>query len=226
MTFKYNYWEIGLEKMGAVTMLEWINDNNGALMVLLTGVYVIATVVICAFNRRSIEAAHEDSLAAEARMQEQIRARIVPRLTVLEGDILCLGFYNIGLTHAVDVVISVSDDWIEALAATEKLPKTAESLRRVKNQKSYFVPGEERLYPLCVPADGTSDMEKLQSVPAVIEVVYSSNGITYSDEFVLPLMGAEWLVETSDYVRLEKKKIKAIEGLTKQVKGLAKGVSE
>ena len=38
------------------TVMQWLNDNNGALMVLITLVYVIATIFISCSNRKSAEA--------------------------------------------------------------------------------------------------------------------------------------------------------------------------
>ena len=37
-------------------MIHWCNDNQGFLMVLLTGIYVIATIVICIYNQKAIDA--------------------------------------------------------------------------------------------------------------------------------------------------------------------------
>lgn len=38
------------------TIMQWLNENNGALMVLITLVYVIATIFISRSNRKSAEA--------------------------------------------------------------------------------------------------------------------------------------------------------------------------
>ena len=37
-------------------MIQWCNYNQGFLMVLLTGIYVIATIVICVYNQKAINA--------------------------------------------------------------------------------------------------------------------------------------------------------------------------
>lgn len=35
-------------------MIQWCNSNQGFLMVILTGIYVIATVIICIYNHKAI----------------------------------------------------------------------------------------------------------------------------------------------------------------------------
>jgi len=50
--------------------IEWINENNGFLMVIITLVYVIATVLICIFNAKSAKASR-DQITASQKQQDQ-----------------------------------------------------------------------------------------------------------------------------------------------------------
>lgn len=47
-------------------MIDWCNNNQGFLMVVLTFVYVIATIIICYFNYKAI---HEQKKATKAQNQ-------------------------------------------------------------------------------------------------------------------------------------------------------------
>lgn len=50
--------------------IAWINENNGFLMVIITFVYVIATVFICIFNAKSARASR-DQITASQKQQVQ-----------------------------------------------------------------------------------------------------------------------------------------------------------
>ena len=47
--------------------IEWLNENNGFIMALLTLVYVIATIFICIFNYKSAKATKEQTKEAICR---------------------------------------------------------------------------------------------------------------------------------------------------------------
>ncbi len=51
-------------------MIEWINDNNGFVMAVITIIYVVATIIICVFNGRSAKASREQ-ITASQRQQMQ-----------------------------------------------------------------------------------------------------------------------------------------------------------
>ena len=53
-----------------MTVLKWLNDNNGALMVIITIVYVIATVFISLSNKKSADASQRQ-IETSQRQQEQ-----------------------------------------------------------------------------------------------------------------------------------------------------------
>lgn len=53
-----------------MTIWEWINLNDGVIMVLITFVYVVATIFICVFNGRSASAAQKQ-IEESNKQQEQ-----------------------------------------------------------------------------------------------------------------------------------------------------------
>lgn len=50
--------------------IDWLNSNEGALMVIVTFIYVIATIAICYFNSKSAKAA-QDQITASITQQKQ-----------------------------------------------------------------------------------------------------------------------------------------------------------
>ena len=47
--------------MEVIEIIQWLNENNGFAMALLTLVYVIATILICIFNYKSAKSAKEQT---------------------------------------------------------------------------------------------------------------------------------------------------------------------
>lgn len=52
-------------------MINWLNQNQGFVMGILTFVYVLATIVICLFNGKTVRANNK-----------QIQKQVIPRLTI------------------------------------------------------------------------------------------------------------------------------------------------
>ncbi len=53
-------------------IMQWLNDNNGALMVLITLVYVIATICISRSNRKSAEASREQIEESQKQQKQNV----------------------------------------------------------------------------------------------------------------------------------------------------------
>lgn len=58
------------------TILCWLNNNNGALMVVITLVYVIATINISRSNRKSAEASHKQIAAAQKQQELNVALQL------------------------------------------------------------------------------------------------------------------------------------------------------
>ena len=54
----------------------WLNNNNGALMVLITLVYVIATISISHSNRKSAEASREQILSSQKQQEQNVGVQL------------------------------------------------------------------------------------------------------------------------------------------------------
>ncbi len=51
-------------------MIEWINDNSGFVMAIITFIYVVATIWICIFNGKSAKASREQIFAAQKQQMQ------------------------------------------------------------------------------------------------------------------------------------------------------------
>lgn len=63
-------------------IIEFLNSNNGALMVIITIVYVVATVLICIFNYKSSKAANKQLEESKRQFSETVRLNHLPVLTI------------------------------------------------------------------------------------------------------------------------------------------------
>ncbi len=55
-----------------ICIMQWLNDNNGALMVLITLVYVIATICISRSNRSSAEASRKQIEESQKQQNQNV----------------------------------------------------------------------------------------------------------------------------------------------------------
>lgn len=203
-------------------LITWFNTNNGFAMVVLTFVYVVATALICYFNYKSAKATNDQTHESYKQFIENSRAHVVPKIIELEGEMLCLSFQNIGKDIATDVVIKVNESWLKKLKNTATFPETANKLRTIKKKKLFLTVEQQLCYGLCIPGNGYDDFKVLGETILKVDISYKTLGNFYEDHYEMPLDGYNFLVNSSDYVRLTKKQIQEMKNTNKELKKLNK----
>ena len=203
-------------------LITWFNTNNGFAMVVLTFVYVVATALICYFNYKSAKATNDQTHESYKQFIENSRAHVVPKIIELEGEMLCLSFQNIGKDIATDVVIKVNESWLKKLKNTATFPETANKLRKKKKKKLFLTVEQQLCYGLCIPGNGYDDFKVLGETILKVDISYKTLGNFYEDHYEMPLDGYNFLVNSSDYVRLTKKQIQEMKNTNKELKKLNK----
>lgn len=61
-------------------IIAFLNQNNGAIMVIITAIYVIATILICVYNRKSAEASKKQISESQHQFKENQRLQVMPYL--------------------------------------------------------------------------------------------------------------------------------------------------
>lgn len=201
-------------------IIKWLNENNGCLMVILTLVYVVATILICLFNYRAAETSKEQTREVYRQFIENTRAHIIPKFKEIEGQIICLVFENIGKDIATDVVIDINEEWLKKLGQTKAFPENANNLRNLKDGKLFFTINQTMYYGLWVPGDGSNDFEILGEKELLISIKYKSLGKEYKEDFAIALKNYNYMVNPSDYVRLTKKQNDKIDSINESLKKL------
>jgi hypothetical protein len=156
-------------------MIAWLNTNQGFVMALLTFVYVVATIVICAFNAKSAKAAREQTKEIKRQFDEENRPYITVELILEKRLFYFLKFSNHGRKIANNVKIELDQDFIDSL--TEPSAKA-----RLENQKGrYCIIGIGQSYMLPI---GTYRIRyNADILPATGYIVFSDGEKQYDPQY-------------------------------------------
>lgn len=119
-------------------MTDWI-------MVIITAIYVIATIVICYFNGKSAKAAktQTDEMIRQYKMSN--RPNVTIHFDIIRSGLLCFVVHNEGNLPAHDVNIKINQTFIDGMndsADKERIKRFGESkLYLASNQKIYILLG-------------------------------------------------------------------------------------
>ena len=144
------------------------------LMVIITAVYVVATIIICIFNGRSAKAAKEQTETAKQQIAEMIkqynesnRPIVTIRFDIIRSGLLCFVLENIGPVGASNVKVSINDEFIDNLESAEKSTRIREITESVlylsSHQKVFIFLGGQSLF------------SKIAEVKALIDITYGDN---------------------------------------------------
>ena len=142
------------------------------LMVVITAVYVVATIVICVFNGKSANAAKEQTETAKQQIDEMIRQYnesnrplVTVRFDIIRSGLLCFVIENTGSLAATELKIHINDDFVENLEKTEKQTQ----LRQI-SESTLFLSSHQKLY-VCL--GGQTQFSKIAEVTAKFDITYN-----------------------------------------------------
>lgn len=142
------------------------------LMVIITAVYVIATIVICVFNGKSAKAAKEQTETAKQQINEMIRQYnesnrpiVIIRFEIIRSGLLCFVVENIGPVAAKDIKIKINDDFIDNIEKEDKQIRIREA-----SEATLFLSSHQKIFILL---GGQSHFSKIASVTAKIDITYN-----------------------------------------------------
>lgn len=143
-------------------------------MVIITSIYVVATILMCIYNGRAARAAKEQTEVARLQTLEIIeqfkatnRPIITIRFEIIRSGLLCFVIENEGTLPARDVEISFNKEFIENIDNSSDMIRLKEL-----NEAKLFIASRQKLTVLL---GGQLEFERIASVPAKIKIDY--NGI-------------------------------------------------
>jgi hypothetical protein len=85
--------------------IDWLNDNDGAVLALLTFVYVVTTVILVAITRAGTRVAQKSLEASERFERERSRPYVIANLINRPLGTVQIRVENVGATAAYDIEI-------------------------------------------------------------------------------------------------------------------------
>lgn len=158
-------------------IIEYLDVHNGSLMVIITFVYVVATVAICVANLRSAKATRDQLEESKRQYEEEHRAFISYELIYENRTWFGLRFTNHGKRTATNVELKLDNDFIESL--TEQGCK--EQLKRLDGRE--FTLGVGQSYDIFLGSNKFRN--RPNNTPIQITISYKDRNGTYTDFFYI-----------------------------------------
>ncbi len=153
------------------------------LMVIITFVYVVATIAICVFNAKSAKSSKKQTEIAQKQIDLMIsqfneinRPYISISVDVIRSGIICFVIENIGTVSARITSIKLNEDFIENV---EK--NCPQSFIRTINESNMFLAPKQRVYYLIA---GQPSFKDIKDVLAVFDIKYNDK---YSEHIEIDL---------------------------------------
>lgn len=144
------------------------------VMVAITCVYVIATIAICYYNKKSADAANLQAEVAQLQMKEMLaqykavnRPIITIRFDVIRSGLMCFIVENEGPLPARNVIIKINQEFLDNIK-DEKDKEWIEAM----NTSDLFLASKQQLY-FCL--GGMPQFDNVSKVKAIFDITY--NGV-------------------------------------------------
>ncbi|MEA4806170.1 hypothetical protein [Acetobacterium wieringae] len=150
-------------------MTDWI-------MILITLVYVIATIVICYFNGKSAKAAKEQIEEMIKQSEALNRAFVTVRFEVIKTGLMCFVIENNGLQSAYNLRVKLNEEFINNLPDAGDRDR----MREMNNAVLYLVPRQK----ITSVIDTKLNFDEISKVVASFEIKYNER---YSDHIEIDI---------------------------------------
>ena len=123
-------------------IIEYLNDNSGAMTFLITVVYVVATIFICWANIRSAKATRAQVAEQQREFEETNRAFVTVTFEIIKSGLAVLHIQNHGKRIATDVSVHISDAFVENMEDKmdrEHVQKLCHSMFTIGIGQSWYI---------------------------------------------------------------------------------------
>lgn len=186
-----------------------LNENSGAMMVIITLVYVIATIFICLANQKSAAASLKQIDEMRTEFEKANRAFVTVDLVVICSGLLTLKIQNNGKRPAKKVNVSICEEFLANLKNT----RCADELKTLS--KSYFSLGigQSRHVMIC----GTGEV--VENIPKMLIVLtYQDGKDNYKENLDIDMSQHFWELIYESPLEDMRKEIKGINESVKYIK--------
>lgn len=193
------------------TITDWI-------MVIITCVYVIATILICLFNYRAAKATREQVAEAKRQYEEINRAFITYEFLYQKRTFYGIRFTNHGKKVANHVKIQFKQKFIDSI----KEPNFLDILNKQKGKS--FVLGIGQSYDIYF---GSNEYHKNENkIPIEGQLFYEDDKESYCEEFIINVQNYATIFsvdsETKDLYNEIKRHTRELKGIKEELKKINK----
>lgn len=193
-------------------------DITDWLMVIITGIYVVATIFICIANFKSAKATRDQTAEQQNQFKEENRALINIFFEMRNSAVAVLHIQNNGKRIAKNVKISIEEDFIN------NVPEGYDKQHLSKLPKSTFTLGIGQSW-YC-PLGGTNEMKKISEKIIKGNVSYSDELGNYNETFEIDLKQYFWAVLTTSQIEKIYSTLREQSQSMKQIEKSISGIAE
>ena len=184
------------------------------LMVIITAIYVVATIFICRANIKSAEATREQLAESKRQFDEDNRAFVTISFEVIRGGLAVLCIENHGKRIANNVSVRIAQEFLDNMDED-----SAKELTTKLCQSSFQLGVGKKLYAFL---GSHLDLKKLSKVPLTIDINYQDSVKEYAEKTVIDLSQYLWSLMYNSVAADTQKEIASI---AKSIKSIDKKYS-
>lgn len=153
------------------------------IMVIITAVYVLATIAICIFNYKSAKASQIQVKESIRQYNDSNKPHIVAGIKIESEIFMCLYIKNIGNDVADNIRVDINPAWLALITEPEYLVPISE----LTSITFMLAPSQEiiRAFTYVIVGVGNTWLDKYNDTPLKVSVSYLKHNSSenYSDEF-------------------------------------------
>ncbi|MCL2522777.1 MAG: hypothetical protein FWE36_07975 [Erysipelotrichales bacterium] len=153
-------------------MLDWLNENNGFIIALLTFIYVLTTILILIANRKTTKLSQNQLIEMKNQNFEMNRGVLIARFQEIDNKLI-LSFENIGKSLIQNAHISISKEFFESFEENQ-WPKIKLLIENSTKQKHYFAPNQILNYFVYKLTSGDDFYQRLKNTTVYFEFNYET----------------------------------------------------
>lgn len=172
------------------------------LMVIITAIYVVATIFICHANIKSAQATREQLAESKRQFDEENRAFVTVTFEMIRGGLAVLCIENHGKRIADNISIRIAQDFLDNMDED-----SAKELTKKLSNSSFQLGIGKKLYAFL---GSHLDLENLSKVPLNIDITYQDLVGEYTEKTVIDLSQYLWSLMYNSVAEDTKKEIASI----------------
>lgn len=160
-----------------IEFIYFLDEHEGSLMVLITAIYVVATIFICRANIKSAQATREQLVEGKRQYEEEHRPYISYQLIFENRTWYGMRFTNHGRRVANHVQIKLDQEFLNSISKSQ----FSNGLKKLQDKE--FSLGIGQSYDIFFGADEFRSNSNMKPISG--EIIYQDAQATYCEPFFI-----------------------------------------